>query len=750
VNGATSNGVPFTVVTTTPAQAPRFIQTSYAVPQTPQTSVGVRFAGAQTAGNLNVVAIGWADTATTISSVRDSSGNVYRAAVGPTVQTGIASAAIFYAANIAAAPANGNVVTVTFSGAARYPDVRIAEYSGVDTANPVDATAAAMGTGAMSDSNALRTSHATDLLIAANKVRSATNAPGAGYTSRVITSPNGHILEDRLVTAAGSYNATAPLSPADSWIMQLVAFRAAAAAPPTPDDAAPTVPGNVSATAASSSEIDVSWSASSDNVGVAGYRIYRDGTQVGTATGTSYNDTGLSSSTPYSYAVAAFDAAGNTSARSSTVSATTSAVSSTMPFKLSANGRYLVDQNDAPVLILGDSARSMIGNISTADAADYLAARRAQGFNLLWINLLCNEGTGCRNDGTTYDGIPPFTTPHDFTTPNEAYFRRVDDMLNLAAAYGFAVMLDPVETRGWLVWLESQGPAAARTYGRYLGNRYKNFDNIIWAHGNDFQDWERDTADAAVLAVALGIRDNDQRHMHTIELNYYASGSYDDPNWVPIVAIDGAYTYFPTYAQVLKEYNRSTVPVVMLEANYEFENNHNWNTGTPGVLRRQLYWTLLAGGTGHIWGSYYTNHFETGWKGNLQTVGSGQMIHAKNLFEPRQWYGLVPDQTHSVVTAGYGTFSDGAGISFTSVDYVTAARTGDGSLVVAYLPKARAVTVDMSKLSGAVTARWYDPTNGSFIAIGSALANAGTRSFTPPSNNAEGDTDWILLLETNP
>jgi hypothetical protein len=126
------------------------------------------------------------------------------------------------------------------------------------------------------------------------------------------------------------------------------------------------------------------------------------------------------------------------------------------------------------------------------------------------------------------------------------------------------------------------------------------------------------------------------------------------------------------------------------------------------------------------------------------------MVHAKTLFEARQWYGLIPDQTHSVVTSGYGTFSDGPGVSFTSVDYVTAARTSDGSLVVAYLPKVRTVTVDMSKLSGPVTANWYDPTNGNFVAIGSALANTGTRSFTAPSNNAAGDTDWLLLLETHP
>lgn len=93
--------------------------------------------------------------------------------------------------------------------------------------------------------------------------------------------------------------------------------------PPAPDTAAPSVPTAVSATAASSTEITVSWSASTDNVGVEGYRIFRGGTQVGTSTAPSFTASGLSPSTAYSYRVAAFDAAGNVSAMSAEASATT-------------------------------------------------------------------------------------------------------------------------------------------------------------------------------------------------------------------------------------------------------------------------------------------------------------------------------------------------------------------------------------------------------------------------------------------
>lgn len=89
------------------------------------------------------------------------------------------------------------------------------------------------------------------------------------------------------------------------------------------DTQAPSAPTNLTATAASSSQINLSWTASTDNVGVTGYRVFRDGVQVATPTGTSYSDTGLTASTAYSYTVKAIDAASNLSANSNTATATT-------------------------------------------------------------------------------------------------------------------------------------------------------------------------------------------------------------------------------------------------------------------------------------------------------------------------------------------------------------------------------------------------------------------------------------------
>jgi chitodextrinase len=98
---------------------------------------------------------------------------------------------------------------------------------------------------------------------------------------------------------------------------------ATATTPAGADTQAPSTPAALSATAASSSQINLSWTASTDNVGVTGYRVYRAGVQVGTPTATSFSDTGLTASTAYSYTVKAVDAAGNLSAASNTATATT-------------------------------------------------------------------------------------------------------------------------------------------------------------------------------------------------------------------------------------------------------------------------------------------------------------------------------------------------------------------------------------------------------------------------------------------
>lgn len=91
----------------------------------------------------------------------------------------------------------------------------------------------------------------------------------------------------------------------------------------SPDVTPPTVPTNLVATAVSSSQINLSWSASTDVVSVAGYKIYRDSVFLATSTSLTYADTGLTPSTTYTYTVSAFDPSYNESAQSDPAEATT-------------------------------------------------------------------------------------------------------------------------------------------------------------------------------------------------------------------------------------------------------------------------------------------------------------------------------------------------------------------------------------------------------------------------------------------
>jgi hypothetical protein len=134
-------------------------------------------------------------------------------------------------------------------------------------------------------------------------------------------------------TCAGTGQASCTVAPAASTTYTVMGSTSggwgalATATVAVADTLAPTVPGGLKATAVDSAQVDLSWTASTDDVGVSGYRVYRDGSQVGSVTLTRYTDGKLSPSTAYSYTVAACDAAGNCSSTSAGVSATTAAAS---------------------------------------------------------------------------------------------------------------------------------------------------------------------------------------------------------------------------------------------------------------------------------------------------------------------------------------------------------------------------------------------------------------------------------------
>ena len=187
------------------------------------------------------------------------------------------------------------------------------------------------------------------------------------------------------------------------------------------------------------------------------------------------------------------------------------------PLKVSANKRYLVDQTGVPFFIVADSPQGLMGRLTENEAEFYFADREAHGFNTLgWIDVACAGPDYPTNTyAATPDGIRPFTaflpggsdyTFYDLTKPNEAYFVRLDRMLQLATKHHFAIFVDPIETIGWLPTLRRNGLNAAYRYGQFLGHRYGNYPNLVWISGNDFRNWHASQQGALLAAAKEGIR----------------------------------------------------------------------------------------------------------------------------------------------------------------------------------------------------------------------------------------------------
>jgi hypothetical protein len=208
------------------------------------------------------------------------------------------------------------------------------------------------------------------------------------------------------------------------------------------------------------------------------------------------------------------------------------------PLSVSSNGRYLIDQNHGPYLLQGDAAWSLIVAGDDQEVERYLKNRRDKGFNAMLVEL--TEHRFSKKPPLNAAGDVPFLTAGDFTTPNEKYFSHTDWVIRKASEYGIQVLLTPIylgyvgTEEGWIEELAKLKPEKCLEYGRYLGKRYKDFDNIIWVMGGDRN--PKDVLEKIDL-IALGIREFDKRHLFTAHGNsepstpeQFASGGWLDIN----------------------------------------------------------------------------------------------------------------------------------------------------------------------------------------------------------------------------
>ncbi len=420
---------------------------------------------------------------------------------------------------------------------------------------------------------------------------------------------------------------------------------------------------------------------------------------------------------------------------------TESVAGTVFPLKVSPSNRYLVDDAGAPFLIQADSGWDIMSGPNQSDLIQYLDDRKSKGFNTLIVELIEHKYQAAANPyqpPTNNYGQPPFLTPGDFSTPNEAYFTNADWVIDQAAARGMAIVLFPcfvgypASGQGWYDEMLANGTNQCWQYGQYVGNRYKDKPNIIWAMYGDHDPQAGDgpSIQPAVEALMGGIKSVDTNHLFTVHLqrNHDVRTTLQgDTSWLQL---NTDYSDMLTYKGSLIAYTQTAVmPFFMIESYYEGEHG-----SSPASLRAQAYWANLSGACGQTFGNGRVWGFFSGWQSSLDSVGANDMTRVATLFLSRPWTNLVPDSAHQVVTAGYGTLGN--------LDYVTAALASDGATMIAYLPAGGTVTVDLSQLSGAqAQAWWYNPRNGEAFDAG-IFATAGTWNFT-----AADSSDWVLVID---
>ena len=418
------------------------------------------------------------------------------------------------------------------------------------------------------------------------------------------------------------------------------------------------------------------------------------------------------------------------------------------PLRVSGSHRHLVDAKGRPFLIHGDSPWELAWQLTQEEATELLDNRRAKGFNAILVDVLpYSEWSPYLTEKNRY-GHGPFRTPGDFATPDEGYFAHLDWLIRKAGQRGMLVLLvaadlgfagehPPASGAKQGMWHEqylSNGVEKCYQYGRYLGRRYRRFPNVVWVLGGD-----RDPGDVTehVEAMARGLEETAPAHLKTYHAGARSGSAFLGNS--PWCDLNMSYGYAEPYGFVLDDYRRQpTKPCFMGESGYEGEANDK-RPGTPLRVRRQAYWAMLSGACGHLYGSAAWTVQPDVWRKWLDSPGAQHMAHFGRFLQSLDWFRLVPDTEHTILTGGLGERG--------SAEYATCAWISDGSLALCYVPSARTVTVDLRTLRGPVQARWFDPTSGAYVSIeGSPFANAGPREFTPPEHNAAGDSDMVLVL----
>lgn len=446
------------------------------------------------------------------------------------------------------------------------------------------------------------------------------------------------------------------------------------------------------------------------------------------------------------------------------------------PLKASENSRYLVDQQNKPFPILGRTSWCIISQ-SPAGYKAYIANTLSRGFNAIEIAGIFHwkasnhppfNGAGDfpflkRLNGSAWDGALAYsdtaTGAPDFTTPNERYWQYVDTFLNYCESKGILVLFFPGyvgypnTNEGWMTELVANGPEKIHDYGAWIARRYKNQKNLVWMLlGDDGNfDGAKKEVEAALIAGLKSVP-GQQSILYTAE-SKSGQNARDQQDFGHEMNLNGVYTWDSIGVPHLgrRAYSQNPViPAFLLEEPYDEEgpDGNNFNPHATQPVRRFEWWGWLTTTGGYVAGNGFIWPFiDPYWKQHLNTRAANDMRVLNSFIRSFDWWRLVPSGLNGMKEL---IVENGGDDSLS--DFVSAAATIEGDLLVAYVPPAHsgAVSVDMSALKDKVFASWLDPSNGKIVAVRAAsFSNSGTQQFTPPAKNASGFNDWVLVLATS-
>jgi hypothetical protein len=423
-------------------------------------------------------------------------------------------------------------------------------------------------------------------------------------------------------------------------------------------------------------------------------------------------------------------------------------------FPVRANGAYLIDANNNPFPILGRVCW-MITRLSPANYRGVMDDSAAKGFTAIEVKPpLAPSGFQFdasgnlpflkRLDGANWTGqVIPYSNINaeapDFTTPNEAFWANVDAFFAYAEQKGLLVMWFPAyvgynATDWWMDMMVANGATRMRTYGTWIANRYRNQKNLVWMIGGDKGTGQfpfNSNEMAVETAFVQGLKSVST--VSTLYSSEWLRGSMSKDLFASDISLNGTYA---SSTDIINQGARAwayspKTPAYAQE--YPFEDL----SGTGNVRPLTMYaWLSTIGG--YLFGNGVFTDFESNYPQYMNTAGT---LHAQRLntfIQSIAWYTLAPETT--AITANKGSTGNQT--------WVASAVSSDRGLFVAYMPPSHggSITVDMSVMRSVTTARWWDPTNGSYSTPTTGLPNSGGRTFTRPGNNSAGQGDWMLVL----